>query len=128
MRLLKPGGIFALTDWFKKASLSAAQTRKFIEPIERGMFVELEIMDDYESYLVASGLQIVHRRELTHQCAKTWDLCLDMIRNKSFWALASKQGEDFLTYLRAFRAMRAGFNSGHFVYGLFIARKPMDSA
>jgi tocopherol O-methyltransferase len=123
-RFLKPGGIFALTDWFKRAGLSTVQTRKFIEPIERGMYVDLEIMDDYESYLVASGLQIVHRQDLTRQCAKTWDLGLDMIQDRSFWILATKKGKDFVTYLRAFRAMRAGYTSGNFVYGLFIARKP----
>jgi tocopherol O-methyltransferase len=123
-RFLKPGGIFALTDWFKRAGLSTVQTRKFIEPIERGMYVDLEIMDDYESYLVASGLQIVHRQDLTRQCAKTRDLGLDMIQDRSFWTLATKKGKDFVTYLRAFRAMRAGYTSGNFVYGLFIARKP----
>jgi len=124
VRFLKPGGVFALTDWFKKADLSAAQERKFIEPIERGMFIDLETMDDYESHLVASSLQIVHRQDLTRQCAKTWDLGLEMIREKSFWALATKMGKDFVNYLKAFRAMRAGYTSGHFVYGLFIARKP----
>ena len=123
VRFLKPGGVFALTDWFKNAGLSAAQERKFIEPIERGMFIDLETMDDYESHLVASGLQIVHRQDLTRQCAKTWDLGLDMIRDKSFWTLATKMGKDFLTYLKAFRAMRAGYTTGNFVYGLFIARK-----
>jgi tocopherol O-methyltransferase len=123
-RFLKPGGIFALTDWFKRAGLSTVQTRKFIEPIERGMYVDLEIMDDYESHLVASGMQIVHRQDLTRQCAKTWDLGLDVIRERSFWTLATKKGKDFVTYLRAFRAMRAGYSSGNFVYGLFIARKP----
>jgi tocopherol O-methyltransferase len=123
-RFLKPGGIFALTDWFKRAGLSTVQTRKFIEPIERGMYVDLEIMDDYESYLVASGLQIVHRQDLTRQCAKTWDLGVDMIRDRSFWTLATRKGKDFVTYLKAFRAMRAGYTSGNFVYGLFIARKP----
>lgn len=120
---LKPGGIFAFTDWFKRPGLSAAQTRKFIQPIERGMFVELETMDDYDSYLVANGLQIVHRQELTRQCAKTWDLGSDIIRDKSLWALAAKNGKDFLTYLRAYRAMRAGYASGAYVYGLFVARK-----
>src|SRR5208282_1650437 len=98
-RYLKTGGVFALTDWFKKAGLSSEQIGKFIEPIERGMFVELETMDEYESYLVAGGLEIVQRRELTQHCAKTWDLCLDLIREKSLWALAAKHGEDFLTYL-----------------------------
>jgi len=126
-RFLKPGGVFALTDWFKRAGLSTVQTRKFIEPIERGMYVDLETMDDYESHLVASGLQIVHRQDLTHQCAKTWDLGLDMIRDRSFWALATKKGKDFVAYLKAFRAMRAGYASGNFAYGLFIARKPFYS-
>jgi tocopherol O-methyltransferase len=125
VKFLKPGGVFALTDWFKKAGLSAAQERKFIEPIERGMFIDLETMDDYESHLNASGLQIVQRQDLSRQCAKSWDLALDMIRDKSFWALAAKMGKDFVTNLRAFRAMRAGYTSGNFVYGLFIARKPL---
>jgi tocopherol O-methyltransferase len=125
-RFLKPGGIFALTDWFKKTGLSPAQERKFIEPIERGMFIELETMNDYESHLIASGLQIVHRQDLTRQCAKSWDLALDMIRDKSFWKLAAKMGKDFVANLRAFRAMRAGYSSGTFDYGLFTARKPFD--
>ena len=125
VKFLKPGGVFALTDWFKKAGLSAAQERKFIEPIERGMFIDLETMDDYESHLNASGLQIVQRQDLSRQCAKSWDLALDMIRDKSFWALAAKMGKDFVTNLRAFRAMRAGYTSGNFVYGLFIARKTL---
>jgi tocopherol O-methyltransferase len=127
VRFLKPGGNFALTDWFKRPGLSIAQTGKFIGPIERGMFVELETMDDYESHLVASGLRIVHRQDLSRHCAKSWDLGLDMIRDKSFWALAAKMGRDFVTNLRAFRAMRAGYASGNFVYGLFIARKPFDT-
>jgi tocopherol O-methyltransferase len=125
-RYLKPGGAFAVTDWFKKPGLSIQETRKAIQPIERGMFVELDTMDEYESYLAGSGLQIVQRQELTRQCAKTWELGLGMIQEKSFWALAAKFGEHFLTYLRAFRAMRAGFVSGNFVYGLFVARKPLE--
>jgi tocopherol O-methyltransferase len=121
---LKPGGTFALTDWFKKADLSPALTRKFIEPIERGMYVELETMDDYQSHLLASGLEIVTRQDLSRQCAKSWDLALELIRDKSFWVLAAKMGKDFVTNLKSFYAMRAGYSSGTFVYGLFVARKP----
>jgi tocopherol O-methyltransferase len=123
VRFLKPGGVFALTDWFRKPDLSAAQTRKFIEPIERGMYVELETMDDYEGHLLASGLEIVKWEDLSRQCAKSWDFGLAVTRNKSFWALAAKMGRDFVTNLKAFQAMRAGYASGNFVYGLFVARK-----
>jgi hypothetical protein len=63
----------------------------------------------------------VHREVLNNNCAKTWDLCLDIIKDKSFWVLAANYGADFVSYLKAFRAMRAGFASGNFVYGLFVA-------
>jgi len=33
-----------------------------------------------------------------------------------------KLGAEFISYLKAFQAMRAGFASGNFVYGLFVAR------
>jgi len=123
-KFLRPGGTFALTDWFKKGNLSPAEKRRFIEPIEKGMFVELYEMEDYADFLISSGLRIVHRQVLTPNCAKTWDLCLDIIKDKSFWALAAKYGSDFITYLKAFQAMRAGYASGSFAYGLFVARMP----
>ena len=121
---LKPGGSFALTDWFRKEGLTSAERKKFIEPIDKAMFVELREMDEYADFLVASGLRIVHRQVLNRNCAKTWDLGMDIIKDRHFWALATKLGAEFLTYLRGFQAMRAGFASGNFVYGLLVAKKP----
>jgi len=86
------------------------------------MLVELQIMDEYERLLSSNGLQIVHREILNRNCAKTWDLCLSIIKDKAFWTLAAKRGADFVAYLKAFKAMRVGFSSGNFVYGLFVAR------
>ncbi len=123
-KLLKPGGTFALTDWFKRENLSPEETGKFIEPIEHGMFVELQTMDEYQSFLTSSGLQVTHRQILNKHCAKTWDISLDIIKRKCFWDLALQLGPQFLTYLKAFHAMRAGFASGNFVYGLFVATAP----
>jgi tocopherol O-methyltransferase len=120
-KLLKPGGTFAITDWFKKENLTPEETRKSIAPIEKGMFVELQSMNEYENLLTSNGLQIVRREVLNKNCAKTWDLSLDIIKDKSFWLLAAKFGTHFVTYLKAFEAMRAGFASGNFVYGLFVA-------
>jgi tocopherol O-methyltransferase len=122
-KLLRPGGIFALTDWFKKPNLSSAETRKLIRPIEQGMFVRLEEMGQYEEFLQTNGMEILRLEELTKHCARTWDVCLDIIADASFWALAAKQGRNFVRYLNSFRAMRAGFSSGAFVYGLLVARK-----
>ena len=120
-KLLKPHGTFAITDWFKKDNLTSVQTRNLIEPIEKGMFVELQTMDDYARYLTANGLQITHREVLNRNCARTWDISLEIIKDKKFWALATKLGPHFVTYLKAFSAVRAGFASGNFVYGLLVA-------
>ena len=125
-RLLKPGGAFGIIDWFKKKNLTSAETKKFILPIERGMLCELQIMDDYEEYLTSNGLQIAHREVLNKNCAKTWDLGLDIIKNRTFWALAAKYGSNIVSHLKAFRAMRAGLASGNFVYGLIVARAPSN--
>jgi tocopherol O-methyltransferase len=124
VKFLKPGGCFALTDWFQEENLSPADKKKFIEPIEKGMMVELRGMNDYGDFLVSSGLQVVHRQDLTRNCAKSWDLGLDIIKDKTFWSLAAKHSAEFVAYLKAFHAVRAGFAFGNFVYGLFVAKMP----
>jgi len=120
-RYLKPGGTFALTDWFKQKSLPPREHKKFLHPIEDGMLVELHTMRDYETWLAAAGLSVTCSEVLNQHTAKTWDFCLDIIKEKSLWQLAATNGPEFLRFLRAFHAMRVGFSSGHFVYGLLLA-------
>jgi tocopherol O-methyltransferase len=121
-RLLKPGGTFAITDWFKRANLSVAETHKYIDPIAEGMFVELQTMNEYEEMLSLSGMKITHREMLNQNCSKTWDVTLEIIKDRSLWSLAATLGPQFITYLKSFQAMRAGFASGAFEYGLFVAK------
>jgi hypothetical protein len=47
--------------------------------------VDLQVMDEYEHFLTSNDLQIIHREILSKNCAKTWDLCLDIISDKAFW-------------------------------------------
>jgi cyclopropane fatty-acyl-phospholipid synthase-like methyltransferase len=122
-RFLNPGGVLAITDWFKKEKLTAAENKKFIRPIERSMMVELRAMGQYEEWMRADGLKVTARETLNAQCAKTWDICLEIIKQKEFWQLAAKRGSEFVRFLRGFSAMRAGFTSGNFIYGLLVAKK-----
>jgi cyclopropane fatty-acyl-phospholipid synthase-like methyltransferase len=122
-RFLKPGGVLAITDWFKKEKLTAAENKKFIRPIERSMMVELRAMGQYEEWMSSDGLKVTARETLNAQCAKTWDICLEIIKQKEFWQLAAKRGSEFVRFLRGFSAMRAGFASGNFIYGLLVAKK-----
>ena len=127
-RVLKPAGILALTDWFKKEKLTAVENKKFIAPIERSMMVELHTMEEYEDWMRSNGFNITALEMLNAQCAKTWDISLDIVKKKEFWRLAARKGRDFVRFLRGFSAMRAGFASGNFVYGLLVATRLENAA
>ncbi|HYY72880.1 MAG TPA: class I SAM-dependent methyltransferase [Candidatus Bathyarchaeia archaeon] len=120
--LLRPGGTLAITDWFKKKGLTAREHEKFLGDLEHGMMVELQTMEDYAGHIAATGLEVTRSEVLNKNCAKTWDFCLDIIKDKALWAAAVQNGSDFVRFLRAFKDMRAGFASGNFVYGLMLAK------
>jgi tocopherol O-methyltransferase len=121
--LLKSGGTIAITDWFKKENLDRATNDKFIRPIEKGMLSELATMQDYAKWIEANGLKVVHAESMNEQCAKSWDTGLEVLKSKELWQVATKKGVRFVRFLSAIRAMRNGFSSGNFVYGLIVARK-----
>lgn len=120
---LEPGGMLAITDWFKKEKLSEQEYKEYVEPIDKGMLIELATMEDYEQELQEVGLQTTQQERLNKECAKTWDLCLDILTKKALWQLMAESASEFLDFLRASRAARAGFDSGNFVYGLMVAKK-----
>ncbi len=121
--LLKSGGTIAITDWFKKENLDHATNDKFIRPIEKGMLSELATMQDYEKWIEANGLRVTHAEVMNENCAKSWDTGLEVLKNKELWRVAMQQGVRFVRFLSAIRAMRNGFSSGNFVYGLIVARR-----
>src|SRR6266852_7716940 len=122
-RCLEPGGTLAITDWFRKEHLTKREYEKFILPIEKGMLVELDTMEDYAALLRSNGMQIVQEEILNKNCSKSWDLGLEILKNKALWQIATEYGSEVVNFLRAFRAMRAGFASGNFIYGLIIAKR-----
>ncbi|HEY1422147.1 MAG TPA: class I SAM-dependent methyltransferase [Candidatus Acidoferrum sp.] len=120
---LEPGGTLAITDWFKKENLTAREYEEYIQPIDKGALIELATMEDYAGEMQASGLQPIHQETLNKECAKTWDLCLDILTKKAFWQLMAEGATEFLDFWRASRAARTGIDSGNFVYGLMVAKK-----
>jgi len=122
-QMLKPGGKLALIDWFKADGLSQAEHRRYITPIERGMLVELESIADYVEVISASGMEVLQTCDLSERCSKTWEISASLIKDPALWRLASTQGVEFVRFLRSIGAMRGGFASGSFVYGMLVAQK-----
>jgi tocopherol O-methyltransferase len=124
-KLLPQNGILAAIDWFKRENLNPKEYQQDIIPIEKGMLVELRTMHEYETWMKSNNLRIIKSEILNKNCAKSWDLALGLIKNKSLWKLAAENGAMFVDFLGAFRAIKAGFASGKFVCGLIVAQKDL---
>jgi len=57
----------------QEGNLKQAEYEKFIHPIEKGMLVELQTMEEYKTVLASNRLQIMQSQVLNKNCAKTWD-------------------------------------------------------
>jgi len=123
-RLCRPGGKVALGVWLRAEHLTAQQRQQYIEPIEQGMLLPgLSTLHDYLGYFHDYGFRLLYAEDVTAYVSKTWDLCLNIIANKSLWQLARQHGPEVVRFLKAFRAMRAGCASRSFVYAMITAEK-----
>jgi tocopherol O-methyltransferase len=119
-----PGGRIGIAAWLKASDLSTAAERRCIAPIEAGMLVSLPTREEYERHLAARGLRLESYRDISAEVARTWDLCLELIRDRALWRVARQRGPDVVAFLGSFRAMRRGFASGAFRYAVLHAEKP----
>jgi hypothetical protein len=69
-KLLKPKGRMAITDWFKKDGLTLREHKKFLQPTEKGMLVELPTMEKYEALMRKNGSRVVRTEILNKHCPK----------------------------------------------------------
>ncbi len=122
-RIMQKGNIICIADWMKDEHIGRDAEKEYIAPLEHGMLVKLSTPNQYVKYLEENGLKVRYVEDISKNVAKTWDICLDLIKNKEFWSLAFKEGPEFISFLKAFRTMRDDFASGIFRYYVFVAEK-----
>ena len=123
-RLLVSGGRFCEAAWLKEEGLSARAEDKYIRPIEEGMLVSLPTLSEYKRHIEENGLRLLYYEDISAKVSKTWDICLDITRDRTLWRLAGQHSKEFINFLKSFKAMRNGFKSGTFRYGVLVAEKP----
>jgi tocopherol O-methyltransferase len=122
---LAPGGKFCEAAWLKDENLSARDEEKYIRPIEEGMLVSLPNFSEYRRHIVDNNLRLMYYEDISSKVAKTWDICLDIARDKALWELASRHSKEFISFLKSFKAMRNGFKTGKFRYAIMVLEKPL---
>jgi len=120
--LLKSGGKMCITDWLKDDHLTEEKLRKYIDPIEKGMLVELPTLLEYEKHIDNHGFRLLYCEDISDAVSRTWDITSEAIKPRVIWGLA-KHSKDLIEFLQAFKAMRAGFKSGTFRYVALVLEK-----
>ena len=123
-RLLVPGGRFCEAAWLKEEGLSVRAEDKYIRPIEEGMLVSLPTLSEYRRHIEENGLRLLYYEDISSRVSKTWDICLDIVRDRTLWRLAGQHSKEFIAFLKSFKAMRNGFRTGTFRYGVLVVEKP----
>jgi len=122
--LLKTGGKLVVADWFKSNILTKTEERKYIKPIEKAMLVpRLESPSTYMNYISRAGLNVTSFEDASTKVARTWDISAEFLKNPVLWKFAATRGKDFIGFLKGFSAMRMGFKSRTFMFGIIIAQK-----
>ncbi len=122
-RALVNGGFWCIAAWSKRSNLDGVSDAKFIRPIEAGMLVNLPTKEEYFAHFTANDLQLIYFKDISAQVASTWDISLGLLKEPQLWKLATHHGREFVDFLKAFRAMQAGFRSGAFRYIVMVAQK-----
>jgi tocopherol O-methyltransferase len=122
-KLLVRGGIICEAAWLKDEDLDHTAEKKYIRPIEEGMLVDLPTLSEYKHHLKNNNLRLRYYEDISEKVARTWDACLEIAGKKATWELAYKHGKEFVAFLKSFKAMKDGYKSGAFRYGLMISEK-----
>ncbi len=122
--LVAPHGRVAIIDWFKAEQLDRQREQRYIDPIvEQMLLPELSTASFYARTLQDCGCRILSAGDISAHVAKTWDVCLALTNFPVVWKFAMSHGSDFISFLRGFKAMKAGFASGAFQCQMLIAER-----
>jgi len=128
LRLLKPGGKWVCVDWFKADNLGPKASEGVIREIEVGMLLPpICTVLDYMTMFTAAGGRVLFVDDVSKECAKTWDICIELVSNPATWALAASMGTDFIAFLKSFMAMKTGFATGAFRYTIIVGERALEA-
>lgn len=123
-RHLRPGGRLAICAWLAGENLDA-ERRQLVQEVCHGMLCpSLGTMSDYVGWMRQNGLQIRCADDVTDQVARTWNLCLPVLKFplvRSLLAVGSPRLHDFAN---SFTSIANAYRTGAMAYGIIVGQKP----
>lgn len=132
-RVLKPGGTLVLCVWMAGESPARWQVRHLLEPICReGRLAGLGTARENRQWIANAGLVIGAEEEWSEKVGRTWTVVAQrvaarLVTDRRLRQFITNANEGDRVFALTVARLRLAFAVGAMRYGVYVARKPMDS-
>lgn len=130
LRVLEPGGYFAISVWAASEQASSWQKKNLLRPIcEEGRMPDLLTGTEWKKLIEDTGFELNYQQDVARQVKKTWAICCsrlmkkvvtDSSYRKFLWKDPAKDKVFALTIFR----LLAAFETNAMSYWIFAGQKP----
>lgn len=120
-RVLKPGGIFAFSDFLQPREEISEQARKHV--YDRVRWVSGFSFTGYQTALESVGFEILLARNLGSHLKQTYRVLRTMARERAESADDPAARDWMLTFAESCVEMQLAIDNGEFGWGMFVTRK-----
>jgi tocopherol O-methyltransferase len=129
-RMLRPGGLLAVSTWaVRDGELSADEAEVIRQILHHQVMPSLSSLAEHQRLAAAAGFAAIHGADWSDAVAGTWDPGFALVhpaeRDRAYlMELARTRGVDVLGFFHATAFMKAGYDSGALRYAVLRAVKP----
>lgn len=127
-RVLKPGGTLKVCAWISKDKPKDWEKNFLLQPICTEGRMNLGTVDEYKFLMNAVGFHDVRFEDITQNVKKTWTLCLKrcawkFMSDPKYISFMMKDPSQNKKFLLSLLRIRAAYETGSMIYGIFSAKR-----
>jgi len=122
LRVLRPGGVFACTDFLQPAERISQLAREHV--YDRVRWSGGYSLAGYQDALASAGFEVVSAEDLERHIRQTYQVLGSTARERAGSAAEAAAREWMLAFAESCSHIRDAIDRGEFGWGLIVARKP----
>lgn len=127
-RVLKPGGVLKVCVWLSRINPKPWEVRYLLKPICNEGRLRLCDQDEYAQIIKRCGFSYSKFEEVTLKVKKTWSICIrrclwKFLTDSKYLRFMLKSPSENKKFLLSLFRIRAAYETGSMVYGIYTIRK-----
>jgi sarcosine/dimethylglycine N-methyltransferase len=122
LRVLRPGGVFAFSDFLQPSTEIGERARKHV--YDRVRWSGGYSLDGYRAALETAGFEVTGVRDLKEQIRQTYGVLRRTAATRAGTTEDAAARDWMLAFAESCEQIQAAIDRGEFGWGMFVARKP----